>query len=1156
MDANDECRTYLLEDLPSDEDAFASDGAIGPHQRVATAIGDLIDSSEPGGKVIGLEGGWGAGKSTVVNLLRSRLEHNGDCTVISFDAWAHEGDPLRRTYLETLIRHLQDNKWVRKGHWDNTLDTISHRRRTTSTRTVPKPTTLGTLFALAVFGVPFGTTLVSSAFSDGISFSWGAMPSGKFVIGSLLSLGPFIVLICNAIRVGFRRWVRGIVAQEERSEWSLLLSQAITQTKTETVESPDPTSIEFEDTFTSLMKEALLPHSKRRLLLVLDNLDRIDPSNAISIWSTLQTFLQDRYHNNDGWFKQLWVIVPYDPIGLRKLWDNRAGIGHATPEEHSDEARVASESFLDKSFQIRFRVPPPVLSDWKSYLSGLIETSLPDHDVTDRHLLYRVFDQCRIKKAMPPTPRELKLYVNQIGAIHRQWQHVFPIGHVAYYVLQCRDERPLIQLLQSAEIPENEATRILGDELQASLAGLAFNVPVEKGQELLLADPIYEILSEGSDKELVALAERHPDGIWAVLEIVVSTKLNDADATVIAKAAQCLENSDLLKNRSQPEIASIIKGIRHAAKAINKWQPFNETMAQGIAALCRILNDKPFSAAMINTIATTLNTKSAEPKGDSITPEQIVDGLLVMFRECKSLGHEDAVSKPLSIPCDADGWITACQHLVQSDHEKSYWQHIRPKASFADITTAIQEAVSNGEFSQLHIDAIRVTDVCPLKTTWKELALAIRQRLDASVSASSAEITQLLRGANTLQNLGSNEASSALKELGNGGHLMHHFHQASTQKDFECQSMCMFSYLKTKPDASVPAVAGNSAAGHQQLTVALSSNNESIATHLVSVLREYRELDILFSIADAREKYDPLVASCLRKIASGKTPQELFTPSIVLSRWRTLASTLDVDDESPIFGPMVGLLARDSRLCEAIQGSEGGFDPADAMLYWTIVEEAKKGLQPFCDWCKTELENLDREAWLADLKDDYDCAWLICELSEHGSRPELTTPFEDALVDHARLLVAGEHVPTDEVQNRWSILLECLADQSLRHALQKRLLDIVVSCDGQVHESFFKMYGNEITDINLLLANDKTISGLFSPLLRTRPMAGLSWLKEVVDILNTVSDEHAVQEFRTRLSDCLSDENEDEALNVIREIAEILGIEIAIPSEEKEEDTD
>ena len=71
-------RTLLLDDVPASEDEFASDGSPGPHQRVADAIVELISSpDEKGGKIIGLEGGWGSGKSTVVRFIRNRLVELG-----------------------------------------------------------------------------------------------------------------------------------------------------------------------------------------------------------------------------------------------------------------------------------------------------------------------------------------------------------------------------------------------------------------------------------------------------------------------------------------------------------------------------------------------------------------------------------------------------------------------------------------------------------------------------------------------------------------------------------------------------------------------------------------------------------------------------------------------------------------------------------------------------------------------------------------------------------------------------------------------------------------------------------------------------------------------------------------------------------------------
>ena len=131
---------------------------------IAFAIADLIDSAEAGGKVVGLEGGWGTGKSTVVNLLQQRLhERDAKYSVITFDAWAHESDPLRRTYLETLIRHLQGRKWVDRDAWDKMLERMANRRREESTKIVPKPTSLGVLLAISLVPVPLEYQFAANA---------------------------------------------------------------------------------------------------------------------------------------------------------------------------------------------------------------------------------------------------------------------------------------------------------------------------------------------------------------------------------------------------------------------------------------------------------------------------------------------------------------------------------------------------------------------------------------------------------------------------------------------------------------------------------------------------------------------------------------------------------------------------------------------------------------------------------------------------------------------------------------------------------------------------------------------------------------------------------------------------------------------------------
>jgi hypothetical protein len=282
--------------------------------------------------------------------------------------------------------------------------------------------------------------------------------------------------------------------------------------------------------------------------LVLDNLDRIDPKNALSIWSTLQTFLQHNTARTEPWFKRLWIIVPYDPSGLHRLWENRGGANsvsdpHDEPRNRSIESNaIVADSFMDKSFQLRFEVPPPVLSNWKAYLMSLVHRAFPMHSEDDQHIIYRVFDVSRTRTGKIPTPRELILYVNQIGVIHRQWQHAFPIGHMAYYALLSRNHRDIRTDLLNGKLPDPYIKSVLSQELTADLAGLVFNVPPDLGLQLLLGDQVYTALAKNNPTELLALQSRHGNGFWSVIE-EVAERFSDSDGPTLSNIALCLDKT-------------------------------------------------------------------------------------------------------------------------------------------------------------------------------------------------------------------------------------------------------------------------------------------------------------------------------------------------------------------------------------------------------------------------------------------------------------------------------------------------------------------------------------------------------------------------------------------------------------------------------------
>ena len=456
------CETRLLPDTPADADAFGS------HERVARSIAEVVQT-ENGGKAIGLEGGWGAGKSTIVRLVSQKLSGSEERAhkIAIFDMWSHQDDPLRRTFLENLIKQVQQFGWVNKEQWDGHIAELTKRRREDTTRVVPRLTGAGVGFAFALLAVPIGSALIGAGLSLLGSKDVSAQLRALLLfLGIAIALAPAIYFGLLAI-VGFCRRKRKGGRSEEGGGLSelpaLVTGQASTESRTVVTQSPDPTSVEFESIFRDLLDEAL-KHKNRKLLIVVDNLDRVEPSDALSIWSTLQTFLGHRDYQRPDWIERLWVLIPYDDNAILRLWDGSGSNANSS----------LATSFLDKTFQLRFRVPPLLLTNWREFLQKALQQALPNHQEADYHGVYRAFAANGGLETSAPTPRDLKTFVNQIGALHREWQDEFPLSHLACYVLFQGDGKDVRKALLS-----NDESELLNPE---STEGRPWGQPLKKAE--------------------------------------------------------------------------------------------------------------------------------------------------------------------------------------------------------------------------------------------------------------------------------------------------------------------------------------------------------------------------------------------------------------------------------------------------------------------------------------------------------------------------------------------------------------------------------------------------------------------------------------------------------------------------------------------------
>ena len=68
MDGETSRRVFFVDDRPAEKDELAVPGRVGPHEKVARTIADLIGSEgHEGGRLIGIEGEWGSGSPRSLN---------------------------------------------------------------------------------------------------------------------------------------------------------------------------------------------------------------------------------------------------------------------------------------------------------------------------------------------------------------------------------------------------------------------------------------------------------------------------------------------------------------------------------------------------------------------------------------------------------------------------------------------------------------------------------------------------------------------------------------------------------------------------------------------------------------------------------------------------------------------------------------------------------------------------------------------------------------------------------------------------------------------------------------------------------------------------------------------------------------------------------
>ncbi len=743
----------FIADNVAEEDAFNS------HSRIATAVAGVIRQKKDL-KVIGLLGSWGSGKSTVVGFIQKilRADHRPvrfHC--FTYDAWLHQSDPPRRAFLENLIRFLIEEDLTKDVRWDDKIKQLNRQIEDTETTSTPTLSCSGRFLLFTSFFVPVGMNFISHDWFDAASKDKANLLDWiPFVTGWILLFLPILTAF------GFYLWWRPWKDFRKKGFWtnhrapyqresilSLFTNREVVHQKNRTIRTPEPTTIEFQETFREIMEA--VSAKDRRFIFIVDNLDRLPESQAVELWATIRSF----FLGADQRLNLPTVILPIDEKSVKRMY--------AASHPGADTALELAQSFMDKTFDLKFHVSRPVLSDWNQYLEeqmvALFGQNLKQEWL---HQVRVILDGWLVsaERESDVTPRFINTLLNSIGTLWLQWHNsAISFASIAHYAVH----RNTIGSDILTEVQKENVWLAEEDPFwQTSLAALHYGVEPDRAAQVLLERPLMEAIQRGTEADFLKSAA--VPGFTTVFERILD-RANDSGLAFSATNAIRLYNAHDL-----PADAVSMDAWRRLRTLYSNRSTSGEITRADVDALETLIARCP-AADMSQFLITAARRMSTIKEGAFSKAEDVanwVQASRTLSCKARELGSTELKFTMQGAP----KFYLKALTLVSED--EALLKSVGSNASAERIIESLAEMVEESATNPGADTCVRFLKLNGLDANWAPVAKAAGANLLSSVDDGTAI------SANCLSYLFSSDvnANIQVRQLAESGNLRNRLHEA------------------------------------------------------------------------------------------------------------------------------------------------------------------------------------------------------------------------------------------------------------------------------------------------------------------------------------------------------------------------------------------
>ncbi len=561
------------------------------------------------GKIIGILGGWGSGKSSIIAGVKKIIKDNNknECNFIEYDAWENEKFPFKLGFLEKLIAKYEecskDAKQLKTFKQD--LAELKHLKEIQQNQEYSLLNFPNALLAISIFFYPLAFDLLSGEKSAKILYNFSPIwTNGKisifnstywvFFVGLFalitnyflekrqsiikwfknegkwksIDKWKFIFLIFISIVVGLKFstidysflivspliiWsifnLKDFIFKLFKSDMEFYILSGIkphTESLITINKTPEPSYIEFCTLYSKIVKKIIDVNSEKNIVIVIDNIDRISSEDAKSIWASLKGMILKEH--------SVFVIVPIDEEQASSIFKDYAN------NMDEEELAIKANSFIQKTFDIIYRVPPQSIlrADdlWKSKLEIAFGRKFSLQEISE---FVSIFDTRNYEKNEfyassykgLATPRKIIKIINEVVSIEKieKFQKISLKTKLAFVIHYNNISKKINEGKLNKLLPEDN--NLTNNMSNLELAALFFMSTSEEALMITKRDEIYAEITKdyfGANEE-----NTRQEWTWRLLSSILPSKqfetinvlINTADNLI--KINENNHNENMLK---------------------------------------------------------------------------------------------------------------------------------------------------------------------------------------------------------------------------------------------------------------------------------------------------------------------------------------------------------------------------------------------------------------------------------------------------------------------------------------------------------------------------------------------------------------------------------------------------------------------------------